>query len=194
MHRFCLSWYTHINRNCIMHLHILVTVCGLCATTKLHNAMLRSQCTHHASLISSPQNVYPPIVLCPLLWEICTHTHTHHTSLCCMEGASLYQMWLAAMNKLVNLKGAGKGALEDEYLYGITNIKKYNKDRVPLGYPGWPYNKFNISHDAVIKALRGQMNGIAHSFCMPAPEPSDSELDSVSITAGEFILLRQLQL
>lgn len=79
-----------------------------------------------------------------------------------------------AMNKIQNLKFACPGLalvpekeLSHQHSHGEANIKRYNKGRGPLGFPEWPYNKFEVSHDTVMNNINGQLGGI--SAVCPAP-------------------------
>jgi len=60
--------------------------------------------------------------------------------------------------------------------HGEANIKRYDKGRGPLGFPNWPYNKFEISHDTVMHNINGQLGGISTECpAPPTPEPDDED-------------------
>ena len=88
------------------------------------------------------------------------------------------------MNQIQNLKFACPGLalvsdkeLPHQHSHGEANIKRYNKGRGPLGFPEWPYNKFEVSHDTVMNNINGQLGGIS-TVCPapPTPEPDDEDL------------------
>ena len=49
--------------------------------------------------------------------------------------------------------------------------------RAPHDFPDWPYNKFENSHDTVMKNIQGQLNGVAHECpAPPNPEPDSEDI------------------
>jgi len=104
-----------------------------------------------------------------------------------------------ALNKIQNLKDVcngnkGFGDPLRQQSHGESNIKRYKKGKAPLGYPNWPYNKYDISDEtqeanSIMKNIRGQLNGIAHEIVAPpSPEQdSDDSVDSVSSTTEEAL-------
>ena len=120
------------------------------------------------------------------------HTHPSHdivlyggVFLCVKCGST-------ALNKIQNLKDVcygneGFGDPLTPQSHGESNIKRYKKGKAPLGYPDWPYNKYDISDETVMKNIRGQLNGIAHEIVAPPSPEQDSEVESLSSTTEEAL-------
>ena len=116
-----------------------------------------------------PQDKYVAIVI--------SNLHTDPSHLPVLYGGVIIctKCGSTALNKLVNLSGNCQGTCEDNKSYGSIDLKRYNKGKAPLGYPNWPYNKLFASHTQMIRSIQSQFNGSAHSFCMPAQDPSVSD-------------------
>lgn len=101
------------------------------------------------------------------------HTHdSHHIALYggilfCVKWGSI------ALNTIINLEYACPGSVAAldglDHAHGAASIKRNNEGRAPLGYPNWPYNKFEVSLDTISGTSKGNSMGLPRMSNAPPP-------------------------